>query len=526
MTHHGGRLVRAHRHLGPQDPQEQDHRQQAARDPESHPEAEGLADTGKGILHARFQATRPEPGDHHSEEERGQQQDRKPREDAGGGRFVVSRLKSPDRQAAHSGFQIEEPVVDRRGAGHGRHRHHENHDQRGHPCDEQPGNPSSTPHGFDGRSLPSSEHDSEQAGGRDGEVVDRVKSEPADRRRPPSMSGHETEEFLLEKNPGSETDKRDDAERDGRQTEPRHPRHHRQDGGQGRDRDRKDRDPRPRRPVHRGREGGMGRDRPPPGDSPGEEIGLPEADRGPGLQVRPVRLGNHFDRSLDRTQPKPEFHVLDRGATERRVEPADRMKRITPDRAESRPESGDGISSLLMDQMVPEIRIGGGGSRGLGPVVVGTDGRGDHGVGACIPKRREQSLNGVRMDEYVGVDEDDPGSPCGRGGEISCDAGAHGRIAGAEHADPWPGLPGQLHRAITRGVVDEDQLGRIAGGGPDRIDAPRKVRSSVMDRHDHADVEGRLRRLRRQRPAPGAEASRGTPPGRSVRRSRTRDLQR
>ena len=96
----------------------------------------------------------------------------------------------------------------------------------------------------------------------------------------------------------------------------------------------------------------MGRDRPTPGNSASEQVGLPETGRGPGLEMGPLRLGKDLDGASDRAQPKTELDVLDRRTPERGIEAADRLERVTPNRTEPRPESGNGVPSLVMNQMM------------------------------------------------------------------------------------------------------------------------------------------------------------------------------
>ena len=185
----------------------------------------------------------------------------------------------------------------------------------------------------------------------------------------------------------------------------------------------------------------------------------------------PLRFGNDLDGSSERTQPKTEFHVLDRRTPKRGIEAANRLERISPNRTESGPESRNRIASVLMNLMMSKVPIGGRDARSLRPIVVGADRRRDRGEGVRLSEWFEKALDRIRMDEHVSIDEDEPGTPCRRGGEVPCDSWAHGLLAGANRADPRTGITGAFHRPVARSVVDHDQFSRIAGRGSDRVDA-------------------------------------------------------
>ena len=361
--------------------------------------------------------------------------------------------------------------MDRRGTEQHRDRHHETREDRRYPCDQQP----CIARSLFARSIrlhrPSPEHHAQHTGRRHGEMMDRVKSHATDRGAPAPMPRHEAEERRLDPDPRGEAGDRDHAEHTDCEHHARRPCGDRQNREECCEGDREDRHPRLRRSIHGRREGRMGRDRSPPGNRPGQKIRLPEADRGPGLEMRSLRLGDDLDGVSDRTQPETEFHVLDRRPSERGIEATNRLEHISPNRTEAGPESRNRIASVLMNLMMSKVRIGGRDARSLRPIVVRADRRRDRGAGVRLSEWFEKAFDRIGMDEHVSIDEDEPSTPCRRGGEVPCDSWAHGLLAGANRSDPRTGITGAFHRPVARSVVDHDHLGRIAGRGSDRVDA-------------------------------------------------------
>src|SRR6266508_1053237 len=201
-----------------------------------------------------------------------------------------------------------------------------------------------------------------------------------------------------------------------------------------------------------------------PGDSAAEQVGLDHPVEAPRLQVRASDLRLEQDERAGLEQAHAELDVLDRGPrVALRVEAAGGEERVPPDRAESRPEGRRRPGRARVHVMVQEVAEGRDDAVGGRCVVVGAEEGGQLRVGV---EGRADPAERVRVDEYVGVDEDEHVA-----GRVPC-----ADVASSAGTD-------------ERRVVDDEELLRRLLRSADRLRARVQRGRSVRRRDDRADPD-------------------------------------
>jgi hypothetical protein len=163
--------------------------------------------------------------------------------------------------------------------------------------------------------------------------------------------------------------------------------------------------------------------------------------------------------------------------TECRIEAVHRLERGPPNGAQPRPERLRLCRSGLMHIVMQQVAVSADHGDIRRRIIVGAEDRN----GVLSHERGAQTVYRVAMHRHVGVDEEQKICLGRLGTEVARTGRAKG---GCRRYDMNTGVPGDLRRGVTGGIVHDDDLSRVHARRTQRVKTLAQRRGSVAGRDD------------------------------------------